>query len=77
MRFLPSPRNPTLSEYAVLAVAFAVVLILAGVVAIVLALRTPAAQPELAAALVRHGVWCLGIGLTIGFGFWLFRRIVG
>jgi hypothetical protein len=73
---LPPSKRPTPSEYAVLVVFISAVFIVLGVVAIVVGLQAPAEKQELAVALVQQGAWCLGIGVTIAFGFWLFRRMV-
>jgi len=69
----PSKR-PTPSEYAVLVVLISVIFVVFGVVALVMGFRAPAAKHDLALALEYRGAWCLGIGVTIAFGFWLFRR---
>lgn len=73
--FLPS-RKPTPSEYAVLVVFVSLALIILGIVAIVVGFREPASQHDLAVELEYRGAWCLGIGIAIGFGFWLVRRIM-
>lgn len=76
MWFLPSPKKPTPSEYGVLFAFVALALIVLGVVALVAGFRAPPEKPELAIALAQHGAWCLGIGVAIVFGFWLFDRLV-
>jgi uncharacterized membrane protein HdeD (DUF308 family) len=77
MWWIPIPtRKPTPSEYAVLVVFIAAVFIILGVIALVMAFRAPAEKHELAVALEYRGAWCLGIGVAIAIGFWLFRRIV-
>jgi L-asparagine transporter-like permease len=58
----------------VLVVFTAVLFIVLGVIALVVAFRAPAEKHELAVALAHRGFWLLGIGGAIAFGFWLFRR---
>jgi hypothetical protein len=74
--FFPPSRKPTPSEYAVLVVFISAVCIILGVVALVVGFRAPADKRALAVALEYRGAWCLGIGIAIAIGFWLFRRIV-
>jgi L-asparagine transporter-like permease len=74
MRFPIPSRETTPSEYAVLVVFIAVVFIILGVVALVVAFRAPAEKHDLAVALAHRGFWLLGIGGAIAVGFWLFRR---
>jgi hypothetical protein len=74
MRFPIPSRETTPSEYAVLIVFIAVVFIILGVIALVVAFRAPAENHELAVALEHRGFWLLGIGGAIAVGFWLFRR---
>jgi hypothetical protein len=64
------------SEYAVLVVFISAVFVIFGVIALVVGFRAPAEKHALAVALEVRGAWCLGIGVAIGFGFWLFHRIV-
>ena len=51
------------------------IFIILGVVALVVGFRAPADKHELAVAVEYRGAWCLGIGIAIALGFWLFRRI--
>ena len=74
MRFPIPSRETTPSEYAVLVVFIAVVFVILGVIALVVAIRAPAEKHELAVALANRGFWLLGIGAAIAVGFWLFRR---
>ena len=74
MRFPIPSRETTPSEYAVLVMFIAVVFVILGVIALVVAIRAPAEQHELAVALEHRGFWMLGVGGAIAFGFWLFRR---
>jgi len=71
----PPSRKPTPSEYAVLVVFISAIFIILGVVALVVGFRAPADKHELAVAVEYRGAWCLGIGIAIALGFWLFRRI--
>jgi hypothetical protein len=52
----------------------AVVFIILGIVALVVGFRAPAGKHELAVALEYRGAWCLGIGLAIAAGYWLYRQ---
>jgi hypothetical protein len=74
MRFPIPSKETTPAEYAVLFVFVAVVFIILGVVALVVAFRAPAERHELAVALAHRGFWLLGIGGAIAVGFWMFRR---
>ncbi len=72
---IPTPtKKPTSAEFAVLILFTAALLIILGVVALVMGFRAPAEKHALAVALESGGAWTLGIGATIGIGFWLFRR---
>ncbi|SPE51348.1 exported hypothetical protein [Verrucomicrobia bacterium] len=57
-----------------LVVFIAVVFIILGVIALVMAFRAPPEKHELAVALEHRGFWSLGIGAAIAVAFWLFRR---
>jgi len=70
----PPSKEPTPSEYAVLVVFISVAFIIFGIVALVVGFRAPVEKHELAIALEYHGAWCLGIGLAIAAGYWLYRR---
>ncbi len=74
--FFPPSKKPTPSEYTVIVVFSSAVFIILGVVALVVGFRAPAEKHELAVALEYRGAWCLGIGVAMAFGFWLFHRIV-
>jgi hypothetical protein len=71
----PSKR-PTPSEYAVIAVVISGALILLGTVALIAAFRAPPEKHGVALRLVHYGGWSLGIGLFVGFMFWLARRLM-
>jgi hypothetical protein len=75
MSLIPS-RTPTPSEYAVLLVAFLVLLILAGVVALVLAFTVAADKPQISAELIHYGSWSAGLGVFFAVSLWLVRRFV-
>jgi len=75
MSWYPS-RTPTPSEYAVLLVAFLILLILAGGVALVLGFTVAADKPELAAELTQYGAWTMGIGVFLAVAVWLVRRFL-
>ena len=75
--FFPTPsKKPTPSEYTVLVVFVSAVFIILGVVTLVIGFRAAAEKHDLAVALEIRGLWCLGIGVAIAIGFWLFRRII-
>jgi hypothetical protein len=74
MRFPIPSRETTPSEYAVLVMFIAVVFVILGVIALVVAIRAPAEQHELAVALEHRGFGLLGIVGAIAVSFWLFRR---
>jgi Trk-type K+ transport system membrane component len=67
-------RKPTLSEYAVLVLLVAAILIILGAIGLVVAFRAPAAKHELAVALVHRASWSLGVGVALAVALWLFRR---
>ncbi len=67
-------QKPTPSEFAVLTVVASLAFIGLGVVAVIVGLRAPAEQHELAAEVMRGGLFSLGIGVAIAVGWWLFRR---
>ena len=72
MSYLPEP--PTPSEYAVLAVGASTLLIGVGLVRFGFRLFARPQNPEVAVALVHYSGWALGIGVFIGFAYWLVRR---
>ena len=74
MRFPIPSQESTPSEYAVLVVFIAVVFVILGVIALIVAIRAPAGKHELAVALAHRGFWLLGIGAATAVGFWLVRR---
>lgn len=77
MDFFPDPsKRPTPSEYAVIAVGASALLILLGLVGFGFRILAAPQKPELAAALVYYSSWSLGIGIFIGFSYWLFRRLI-
>jgi uncharacterized membrane protein HdeD (DUF308 family) len=71
----PPSRKPTPSGYAVLVVFISVIFIILGVVALVVGFRAPAEKHELAVVLEYRGAWCLGVGVAILAGYWLYRRL--
>jgi len=70
------PKKPTPSEYAVLVWSACAVFIVLGIVALVVGFRAPADKHDFAVALESHGAWSLGIGIVVGAGYWLYRRLV-
>jgi hypothetical protein len=73
--FLPDPtKPPTRSEYAVIVVVIAGLLIAFGGVAVLVGLRAPPEKHEVATALEHRGLLSLGLGVGIASIFWLFRR---
>jgi hypothetical protein len=74
--FFPPSRKTTPAEYAVLVVFVSIVFIILGIVALVVGFRAPVEKHDVAIALECRGAWCLGIGIAISFGYWLFHRVV-
>jgi hypothetical protein len=74
--FFPPSKKPTRSEYVVLIWFVCAVFIIAGIVALVVGFRAPEGKHDLAVALESRGTWCLGIGIAIAAGYWLYRRLV-
>ena len=74
MRFPIPSKETTPAEYAVLVMLIALVFIILGVITLVVAIRAPAEQHELAVALEHRGFGLLGIVGAIAVSFWLFRR---
>ena len=68
-------KKPTPAEYVVIVVGSSILLIGFGVVALVFAMRAPADKHEMTVALTHRGLWCLGIGIVIALGYWLYRRL--
>lgn len=76
MFFFDGPtKTPTPSEWRVIAAVVSGVFLLLGVTGFGVLVFAAPQKPELAAALVQSSSWSLGIGLTICFGWWLFRRL--
>jgi hypothetical protein len=75
MSFFQSPSTPpTPSEYGVIAVGASGLLVLLGLVGFCFRFFAAPQNPEIAAALIRYSGWSLGIGLFIGFSYWVIRR---
>ena len=68
-------KRPTPSEYAVIAVSGSGVLILLGMVGFGFRIFGAPQKAEVAAALTHYSIWSLGIGVFVGFSYWLFRRL--
>jgi L-asparagine transporter-like permease len=73
--FLLPTKRPTPTEYGVIAILFSVIFIILGIIALVVAFRAPPEKHELAVALAHRGFWSIGIGVAIGVGYWLIRRL--
>lgn len=75
MSFLPDPtQHPTPSEYAVIALGASGLLIILGLVGFGFRIFATPQKAEVAAALTHYSIWSLGIGVFVGFSYWLFRR---
>jgi len=74
--FFPPPKKPTPSEYAVLVWFASAVCIIIGIAALVTGFRAAEANHDLAVALQVRGAWCLGIGIFLALGYWLYRRLM-
>ena len=72
---LPPARKPTPSEYSVLVVFVSAVFIIFGIVAIVIGFRAPVEKHEIAVAVEYRGALCVGIGMAILAGYWLYRQL--
>lgn len=70
------PKKPSPSEYAVLVWFVCSVFIILGIVALVIGFRVRADKHDLAALLQFRGAWSVGIGIAVGAGYWLYRRLV-
>jgi preprotein translocase subunit Sss1 len=68
-------KKPTPPEYAVLVVSSSVLFVVVGAIELVVAIRRPEREHELAVALTHRGFWCLGIGVAIALVYWLYRRL--
>ena len=51
------------------------VCIILGIVALLMAFHAPIEKHAIAVKLGHRGAVCLGIGVTIALGYWLFRRL--
>jgi hypothetical protein len=69
-------RETTPSEWAVLLYGFCVLLVLAGLAGLITSFCAPSDKHELAVALAHHSLVAMGMGLVIGFGVWLVRRLL-
>ena len=72
IRFPDKP--PTPSEYAVIAVGASGLLITLGLVGFGFGFFNVPHKAEIAATLMHYSGWSLGIGVFIGFSYWLVRR---
>ena len=70
------PKKSTPSEYAVLVWFVCAAFVILGIVALVIGFRAPADKHDLAVALESRGAWSLGIGIAVGAGYWLYRRLI-
>ena len=74
--FFPPSKKPTPSEYAVLVWFVCAIFIIVGTAVLVIGFRAPEDKHDVAVALESRGAWCLGIGIAIAAGYWLYRRLV-
>ena len=75
MSLPPNPsRPPTPTDYAVIAFGFSGLLVVLGAIGLGFGLSAASRKPEVAAALIYYSGWSLGIGLFVGFAYWLVRR---
>jgi len=76
MGFIPSPtKPPTPSEYAVIAIGGSGLLIVFGLVGFGFRIFAAPQSADVAAALTHYSGWSLGLGVFIGFSYWLFQRL--
>lgn len=69
-------KRPTASEFFVLAMFVAIVFVVLGLIAIVLAWRALVEKQELARQAMTAGIWLVGIGGVGGVGVWGIRRLM-
>jgi len=74
MWYLGPTKPPTSSEFAVIVLGIAGLLMALGVVALIVGFRAAPEQHETAVTLEVYGLGCLGLGAAIAFIFWLVRR---
>jgi hypothetical protein len=73
---MPDPtKRPTHSEYVVIAIGGSGALIVLGLVGFGFRIFAAPQKAKVAAALTHYSAWSLGIGVFIGFSYWLFRRL--
>jgi hypothetical protein len=70
-------QRPTPSEYAVIAVGTSGFFIIFGLVGFGSRIFAAPQKAEVAAALTHFSSLSLGIGVFVGFSYWLFRRLTG
>lgn len=76
MDFIPHPsKPPTPSEYAVLALGCAGVMIFVGLIVLGVRFLAGPWSPGAAAALVQLAGWLSGMGLLTSSAYWLIRRL--
>lgn len=68
-------KKPTPPEYAVLVVSSSILFLVVGLISLLFAIRAPESKHELAVDLAHRGFWCLGLGVAIALGYWLYRRL--
>jgi hypothetical protein len=76
MSYLPEPsKPPTPAEYAVLAVGASALFIALGLVGLGFRFFAHPQNRDVATVLLHGSEWALGIGVFIGFVYWLVRRL--
>ena len=75
MRFPIPSRETTPSEYAVLVWFFALGSLDVGTIELLLGIRAPAENHDVAVELEQRGGWCMMIGLGILLVYWIYRRL--
>ncbi len=76
MDYIPDFKPPTASEYAVLAMGTATLLIVLGLVGFGFVLFAAPANEKTVATLIWYSAVSLGLGVLIALAYWIVRRIL-
>ena len=74
--YIPPTKRPTASEYSVILALIAGVFIVLGGVMLVMAFRAPPANHDIAVMVAFRGALCIGVGVAVTAGLWLYRRFL-
>lgn len=76
MDYIPDFKPPTSSEYVVLAIGAATLLIGLGLAGFGFALFAAPANQQAVAVLLRYSAASVGLGILIALAYWIARRIM-